>query len=236
MALDGPISTSISSFDNLANEIVLCVFEYLTPIEQYRAFFHYNSRLRLCVKQWTEYSRKGLNADIQRYSTLHSWYKHLSFLHGGTRFYILPARGQEQRNIFHTRVADKEQLHWHFVRDLNYINDERIRTIIVRYPIFLNPFFYHSARRSDKTQWRIFYGGIIIMEYCQDEIIEWLHENYPQSVANILNAYKTCKRLDYCLVPIFDNEWTKTLATVQNAADHIWNELKDLDDINIFDI
>ena len=126
MALNDPATMNISLFDNLADDIVLGIFEYLTPIERYNAFFDYNSRLRSLVKQRTEYSRNALDADILRFSTLHSWYKHLWFHHGGTRFYILPARGQQQRNLLQTRVTDNKQLHWHFIHDLDSINDERI--------------------------------------------------------------------------------------------------------------
>ena len=69
------------------------------------------------------------------------------------------------------------------------------------------------------------------MENCQDEIFEWLHENYPQYLENISNAYLIWHRLEHYLVPIFDHEWTKASATIHSAAKRIWNELKDVDGV-----
>jgi hypothetical protein len=108
---------TITRFDDLSPELILCIFDFLSSADRYKSFFDYDDRLRVLVKKRTEFSRKELNADILRFSTLHSWYKHLSFHNGGNLYFIIPAQGQQPRYNFDPRVTDSNGLHRWFLYD-----------------------------------------------------------------------------------------------------------------------
>lgn len=227
---------NITCFDDLSPELILCIFDYLPAADRFKGFFDCNSRLRTLVKKHTEFSRQELDADILRFSTLHSWYKHLSFENGGTLKYIVPMQGQQMRYSFDPCVTDTDGLHWHFI-DHGYetnISNEQVRDIITRYPIRLNPFFYHAESKGrDKSNVRSFCNGDIIMFRYRSVIEKWLHNNYAEYAEEILklsNFYDYTNRNK--LVPVFDGEWLKATTSIKIAATQIWNELKEFDDIN----
>ncbi|CAF3863469.1 unnamed protein product [Rotaria sp. Silwood1] len=234
---------SITTFEDLSSEVIIYILDFLSPADRYNAFFDCNSRLRSLVKRWTQYSRKGLEADILRFSTLHSWYKHLDFKNGGTLYFICPRKGQQLRYSFDPRVSDSVGLHWRFIyhEDVEIIADQRVRTIVARHPFRLNPFFYHgehpqSSSTNKSSRPRAFYGGHIIFSRYGDSLRLWLQMNYPDYVETLLNR-KSSERIygsdyDEDAVPIFDGEWLKAMTAIREAADRVWNELKDLDDIN----
>ena len=236
-------SANITTFEQLSPEIILSILDFLSPADRYDAFFDSNFRLRSLVKRWTRYSRKALDADISRFSTLHSWYKHLEFTDGGTLYFIWPKRGQQMRYSFDPQVTDTIGLHWHFIyhNNIGLIVDPRVRGIVARHPFRLNPFFYHdeetqSASTNKSAGFRRFYGGdMILSSYCSD-FQTWLKINYPNSVAGIYTSndwseeYRS--KQDESLVPIFDGEWSKATSAIREAAKGVWSELNDLDDIN----
>jgi hypothetical protein len=234
---------NITTFEQLSTEIILCIFDFLSPVDRYDAFFDSNYRLRSLVKKWTQYSRKELDADINRFSTLHSWYKHLEFKDGGTLYYIWPKRGQQLRYSFDPRVTDPIGLHWHFIyhRNIESIVDERVRAIVARHPFRLNPFFYHQERRlspsSDNSiAPRVFNGGDMILSIGGSKFKTWAESNYPKLVEKIHAANSADEIYDRdrfeSLVPIFDGEWSKATSAICEAADRVWNEFKNLDNVN----
>jgi hypothetical protein len=217
---------TITRLDDLSSELILCIFDFLSPADRYKSFFEYDYRLRVLVKKRTEFSRKKLNADILRFSTLHSWYKHLSFVNGGNLYFIVPGQGEQPRYSFDTRVTDSNGLHWWFIHEgaEKFILNEHVRAIITRYPFRLNPFFYHQEHKSSSR--RSFYGGDIIQMVCKLDLQTWLSINYPEYVN------KTGYISDSDLVPIFDGEWLKATTAIQKSVIEIWKELKELDDVN----
>ena len=60
-----------------------------------------------------------ITKDFERFSRLHSWYKHLD---NCTLFYIVLLPGEEWRYDFDKRLTDSDQtnLHWHFWQDYKY--------------------------------------------------------------------------------------------------------------------
>ena len=102
----------ITTLDDLPSELILFIFKYLSVTERYESFFDYDTRFRQLVKRWTSYSREALDADIQRFSTLHSWYKHLSFENGGSEYFIIPQVGQQARYSFDPCINDTTGVHW----------------------------------------------------------------------------------------------------------------------------
>ncbi len=231
------MTTMITRFDDLSAEVILCVLDFLSTADRYKSFFDYNDRLRALVKKRTEFSRKDLNADILRFSTLHSWYKHLSFDNGGSLYFIVPMQGQQARYSFDPRITDSNGLHWCFLyggEETTIVNDQ-VRAIISRYPFRLNPFFYHHEYKSDEqsSTSRSFYGGEIILMVARSNIKLWLNINYPEYVEKIFSREDDdFNRKQYDLVPIFDGEWLKATTAINKVAVQIWNELKELDDIN----
>jgi hypothetical protein len=228
------MSTIITRFDDLSPEVILCILDFLSTADRYKSFFDYDYRLHVLVKKRTEFSRKDLNGDILRFSTLHSWYKHLSFDNGGSLFFIVPTQGQQSRYNFDPCITDSNGLHWWFLYDdqqMIVVNDQ-VRAIISRYPFRLNPFFYHQEYKSDgqSSSSRSFYGGDLILMVARSNIKPWLNTNYPEYTEKIFS----CSNKD--LIPIFDGEWLKATAAINKVAVQIWNELKELDDINPLEI
>ncbi|CAF2507677.1 unnamed protein product [Rotaria sp. Silwood2] len=232
---------TITRFDDLSPELILCIFDYLSSFDRYNSFFNYDYRLHELVKKRTEFSRKELNADILRFSTLHSWYKLLSFDNDGMLCFIIPTKGQQPRYSFDPRVTDANGLHWWFISDVReYILNERVRAIVTRYPFRLNAFFYHHEYKSNNqsSSRRRFHGGNIILGLDERlHVQKWLSTNYPEHYNRIFNSSDSALNgIDDNLVPIFDNEWLKVTTAIQKSVVQIWNDLKELDDVNPFQI
>jgi len=96
--------SQISKFNSLPNEVIVSIFEYLTAAENFHSFFNINDRLRKLVKRYVRFSRRDLDNDIERFSTLHSWYKHLDYIDDGNTFYLLPLKGEQARYSFDKRI------------------------------------------------------------------------------------------------------------------------------------
>ena len=230
--------SEITCFESLPTEVIIEIFGYLSVADRYKSFFDCNIRLRLITKQRTEFSRKNLNRDILRFSTLHSWYKHLEFADGGTLYFIVPRQGEQERYHFNPQVTDRNGLHWWFLYGKSgseqVIVNEKVRAIINRYPIRLNPFFYHSPSEPEDGPRRFYHGGDIIMS--RYKIEEWLKINYPEHAEKILSRsdYGIYGESEDVLAPVFDGEWSKATTAINSAAVQIWNELKELIDVNPF--
>ncbi|CAF3202670.1 unnamed protein product [Rotaria sp. Silwood2] len=237
---------SISTFNNLSSELILNIFEYLSVADRYKSFFDYDIRLRQLVKRWTSYSRKELDIDIVRFSTLHSWYK-ISLENGGRQCFIYPRRGQQSQCNDLDDKSDTTNLHWWIIYygDEPMIADERVRAIIARHSFRLSPFFYHdkigALPRSSidgKQPLHTFYGGHIIVDRNDTRYVEpWLKSNYPDHADRILNRSSRSRlNIDEICAPIFEAEWLKTTQIIRQAAYQVWEELKNLEDINPLEI
>lgn len=96
-------------------------------------------------------------SDAERFSDLHSWYKHLGEF---TIAYPILLKGEEIRYSFDPDLTDDNQnkFHWRFVLednlnsykmelgDNNYINiPEEIKDFMKKYPIYLDKEFNNSS-------------------------------------------------------------------------------------------
>ena len=236
---------SITTFNDLSLELILCIFEYLSAADRYKLFFHYNTRLSQLVKRWTFYSRKGLDADVIRFSTLHSWYKILLY-DGGKIFYIYPRRGQEPCNgtVSPSSFSD---LHWWFIWNIDkpIFTDERIAEIVQRHSFRLTPFFFHQVKNdwfnsnsTDKKQVsRTFCGGHAIARPRDRKIFKlWLTSNYPEYADRILNENNDETDIDESCAPVFEAEWIRLTQIIRDAACAVWEELRQLEDVNPLEI
>jgi len=228
---------TVTRFDDLSPELILCIFDFLSTADRYKSFFDYDYRSRVLVKKHTGFSRKGLDADILRFSTLHSWYKHLSFENGGSLYFIIPKQGQQPRYSFDPRIIDSNGLHWWFLYHgwEKTILNEQVRDIVARYPFRLNPFFYHQESKSNdqSSPSRSFYGGDLILMVYGSNATTWLNINYPEYGEKVSNRRDSDSYIgEYNLVNVFDGEWLKATTAINIATTQIWNELKELDDIN----
>lgn len=92
-------------------------------------------------------------ADIQRFSELHSWYKHLPREEGlqqGEAFYAIPMVGQQQERNGLDSSSQKTSTHWHFwtaeqlARNQHLIGSSRLITAL-SYPVYLDNSFGQSG-------------------------------------------------------------------------------------------
>ena len=227
--------STISTFDCLPNELIIGVFDYLEPAESFQSFFDYNDRLRKLVKFYVKYNRHSLNQDIERFSRLHSWYKHLNYKDGGITFYIIPLKGEQVRHHVDPQVSDYTGIHWHFWRDGRMPSiDNRIQEIIRRYPVKLNPSFspYSSGDKLfDET------GSDFIRQYYPEQFQRFETTIFPRSFKNFSEALEFDKdSVEYLMKYIKKNEPTRLRNSIRQAAKSIWKELQALEDVNILEI
>ncbi|CAF1412531.1 unnamed protein product [Adineta ricciae] len=226
--------TNFSTFEHLPNELIICILAYLQPAEYFQLFFECNQRLRKLVKQYVNYSRRELDRDIIRFSTLHSWYKHLTFVNDGTTFFLTPRKGEQERYSFDPRVSDYDGVHWHFRGEYFVQADKRIEQISKKYPVKLTPLFHpnaiHYHLRHDVT--------------CG--FIQQYHPEQYQSLVKILNL-KDDNAQPRIISPNTDevlavlklvhrNEMKRLKQIIYQAADSIWREIRRLEDVNILNI
>ncbi|CAF3524454.1 unnamed protein product [Rotaria sp. Silwood1] len=219
----------ISTIEHLPNELILHIFSYLKPEENFYSFFNCNDRLRKLVKRHVFYSRRALNNDIKRLSKLHSWYKHLDYIDDGVIFHLIPLKGEQARNGLDPRISDESGIHWHFWKEKSIpIADQRIQQIVEKYPIKLNP---------------LFYPGRVFIKPNMSGFKEFVRRYYA-SHWNILEPILVSESWDYTwtndmktsMVHIQENESRRMKKAILEAADHIWKELQELEDVNITEI
>ena len=63
-------------------------------------------------KEYLDMGLSLLKKDFLRFSSLHSWYKHIPLK--GTTYYFYLNKGEQIRNILENNVEDSEEIHWHF--------------------------------------------------------------------------------------------------------------------------
>ncbi|CAF0890038.1 unnamed protein product [Didymodactylos carnosus] len=215
----------VSKFDDLSNEVILCIFEYLSPAEKFCTFFNCNDRLHQLMKKWTNYSRKSLKADVDRYSTLHSWYKHLTFDEFGTLCYILPRKGEQPRYSFDPRIRDSNGIHWHFLGSISHLTDKPIQKIVQRFPFRLNPLFYNSGNNTSS------YLMVVRKNYK-----EYFETTYPVEYKQCLTNNGLFDYKNDIISKLLRQDYERQYKDIQQAADCVWNGLKELNDLNILNI
>ena len=226
--------SNTTTFDSLPNELIICIFRYLQPAENFQSFFDCNNRFRKLVKRYVPCNRRALDDDIKRFSTLHSWYKHLSFNDGGVTFYIVPLKGEQERYSFDPCVSDPHGIHWHFSRQQPMpLLDERIEQISQKYPIKLNPLFhlvgvwFERNPESDRDLIRRYYPS-------QFEGLETILSKGSSAFSDVLNPCIDDERAKMEIIR--KNEPKRMRDTIQIAADRIWKEIQALEDVNILEI
>ncbi|CAF1194697.1 unnamed protein product [Rotaria sp. Silwood1] len=222
--------SQISTFDHLPNELIIYIFSYLKSNESFYAFFYYNDRLRKLVKRHVIYSRRELKKDITRFSTLHSWYKHLDYMNDGTKFYLIPMKGEQARYSFDPRISDYSGIHWHFWTASGLLNDQRIQEIIRKYPVRLNLSFCPSMDKYKLPRMGSGFQDFVRRHYpSQWNALEttFFNESDKKIYTDAVKIH-----LQY----IHDNEPKRLEKIILEAADNIWKELQELEDVNILEI
>lgn len=110
---------------------------------------------------------ENLKADFERFSKLHSWYKHNNLF--GTTFYVFQAKGEQARNGINSEISDLSGIHWHF-------EDYLPKNIIT--PIYEVKFncFLRGIELNSKIPW----GFWIIYKDYKNVFDKWILDNYPQ--------------------------------------------------------
>lgn len=226
---------NISTFDCLSNELIICIFDYLKPAENFQSFFDCNDRLQKLVKRYVTYSRRALDKDIERFSTLHSWYKHLHFVDGGVTFYMVPLKGEQERYNFSPSISDPIGIHWHFWRENPLpLADKRIAQISEKYPIKLNPLF-HPQRSL--TNLIVGNGPDFIRQYHPLQFEGLKATLFHRSFTNIFEAREFyTPDVEALLKSVCENEQKRLRNIIQETADCIWKEIQALEDVNILEI
>ncbi|CAF3431170.1 unnamed protein product [Rotaria sp. Silwood2] len=225
----------MSIFDRLPNEIILSNFAYLQPEDKFHSFFDYNERLRKLVKRYTIYSHCGLQKDIKRFSTLHSWYKHLDYVDNGKTFYMIPLKGEQPRYDFDPRISDRIGIHWHFWTQYPVpIADKRIQKIVHNYPIKLNPSFHPDGPVQGPMTpgFKDFASRHYPSQF--DILKTKLFSRSCKTLFDMLQFYTDDDQTQWQY--IFENEPKRLQGTILKAAEYIWKELQELEDVNILKI
>jgi hypothetical protein len=125
-----------------------------------------------------------IQKDIERFSGLHSWYKHIS-LKKPSAFYMICARGLQPGNDLHEKLDDG-LLHWYFFQDEGFLDrfkDQRVVELIKRHTVTLNPFIWGDRRVYKDRIHHILTG--------HDYFETWLTEHGYNNVLEELKVYKT---------------------------------------------
>jgi len=224
----------ISRFDYLSNELIVCIFDYLEPAENFQSFFDYNDRLRKLVKRYVNYNRRALDKDIERFSTLHSWYKHLDFYDGGVTFYMVPLKGEQERYNFDPCISDYAGIHWHFWQKTIPLADKRIKEISQKYPIKLNPSFYPHQPTNKLL---IGNGPEFVRQYYPEQFQRFEATIFYKSFTSIFEARElNMNEVKLLMKYIEKNEPKRLRNIIEHAAYSIWKEIQALEDINILEI
>lgn len=223
-----------STFDSLPNDVILCIFDYLKPHEKFQGFFDCNARFRKLVKCYTDYSRRALDKDIQRFSTLHSWYKHLRFVDDGVPFCMVPMKGEQARYNFSPCISDSTGVHWHFIRQDNLsLHAKRIEVISKKYPVKLNPLFHPFDSRN-----AILSASDDFIRGYYPEYYESLKPHLRQNMFSLLSNLTefSLQKLHLQLESIHKREQKRLRDLIQKAARSVWEEIQALEDVNVLEI
>lgn len=124
--------------------------------------------------------------DIERFSRLHSWFRHLSFQ--GKNFLMFPWKGEQPKNYFQPEVEDHDNPHW-WIWDAADIDEiplsGKAKDLIMRYPVTFNCFL----RGTDKdTRGARYVQGWSIIEKINPEISMEIANAHPHihDITNIV--------------------------------------------------
>lgn len=139
--------------------------------------------------------------DYNRFSLLHSWYKHISIR--GRTFYAYQEKGEQARNCVHPNIQDASGIHWHFstTQPLDKASH------IVEFGPFLRSFEYKGSMSS--------YSNLrIIIRSNETEFDAWIQEHYPQ-FANV--DWLSLKYTDPCIEELFEKENAKHWSSFRSS-------------------
>ena len=225
----------LSTFYCLPNELIVRILGHLNPAENFQSFFNCNDHLRALVKHYVMYSRRALDEDIKRFSTLHSWYKHRKFDDDALTFYMVPLRGVQEPSKDSQCVSHQRGIHWHFWEHKTVPKfDKRIEQIIQKYPVQLNPIFNPRGLRHEilmlhgqdfiRQYYPLQFETLSTILYCKPHTTPFgLYEFYTDDVKVVLNFI--CK-----------NEPKRLRNIIHEAARSVWKEIQALEDVNILEI
>jgi hypothetical protein len=113
-----------------------------------------------------------LKEDFERFSHLHSWYKHLPL--DGTNYYVFLHNSYQKRNIIDPQPPKNPNgPHWIFVDNLEYAKSLKINKV---YKVNFGPFLRGNENKNCTQN----YHGFHIIKNYNSNFNEWLNKNYPQ--------------------------------------------------------
>ncbi|CAF1496088.1 unnamed protein product [Adineta ricciae] len=219
---------NISTFEHLPNELIIDVFTYLQPAQNFHSFFYCSQRFRKLIKQYVNYSRHDLDKDIVRFSTLHSWYKHLTYVNGGTTFFLIACKGEQDQYSYSPWMCVYDSIHWHFREEPFTLTDKRIEEISKKYPVKLTPSFHP-------------FSVCVRSSNCAAlDFIQQYHLEQYEILAKILDLYKIVSwfkdETRAVLKVAHENEFERLKKVIHQAAESVWKEIQELEDVNILSV
>lgn len=65
---------------------------------------------------------------------------------------------------------------------------------------------------------------------------QWLRNNYSEYADQILNKKNNGWQINRACTPVFEAEWLKSIKIIQDAAYKVWEDLKQIKDVNPLEI
>jgi hypothetical protein len=159
------------------------------------------------VYVWEAFKKDGAIQDIRRYSTMHSWYKHLDLV--GQTFYMFPGKNPQPsgyESLFRYEHVSDGKHHWYLLPDSERFKGKEVVNIVRAHCVKLNQFFYGN------------YHGMLgdSLRTCAQSRdgkgYAWLQDNYPQQMHSLSQS---------CVVEGCDN----TRISLQTTHDSIWDDM-----------
>lgn len=152
-----------------------------------------------------------LRKDFIRFSTLHSWYKHIRVK--GRDFYVYQDIGEQERNHIDTRVKDLSGIHWHF-------SDTPPNNKVFSKVVF-GPFLGGIVEASEGK--KSIFTFHIILSCNEDTFMPWIADKYPEWSSISFKEWEGKRRrfdTDPILLELFENEinkyWLNLVEAVRN--------------------
>ena len=130
--------------------------------------------------------RNNIQKDIERFSKLHMWYKHLSY--DGKEFLIFPWKGHQPKNCFDPQIEDNINLHW-WIYYADFIDEiplhGRGKEIIMQNPIRFNCFL-RGIEIDCHTNGHPYFRGWFLLKRKYPKINKFLRKKYPHVKNDII--------------------------------------------------
>jgi L-2-hydroxyglutarate oxidase LhgO len=135
----------------------------------------------------------NLKKDFIRFSTLHSWYKHIPI--EGRNFYIYQDIGEQPRNLLYPAIKDTKGIHWHFTS-----TDIPTKPY---YKIRFGPFLEGITKSVYGDYVNSFH---ILLNKNIETFIDWISVYYPEWSHISLDEWKNKKDNDLILLKLYKKE------------------------------